>query len=317
MWKKIIIFASHNPTGMEIRQLRYFVNAAHALNFTEAARLSNVAQSTLSQQIKQLEMELGVPLFHRTGKHVSLSAEGLIFLEDAKRILNDARQGLQRLADLGELREGSVSLGIASGLGLSELLAETLTIYNKAYPHIRFKISQVAAPLLPEKLRQHELDLALTFTPHTLEESILVEPLFDTPLCAIVSEQHTLAALPTVSIRELIRHPLVLPSQDLQIRQHMDAAALSLGLILHPTVQIDDLSHIVYMVRRGRWVSILPDAASRAVKGVVRIPIEERAATLHTSVLTLEKNYQGKAVREFLRLMHNTADLLLKTRNND
>lgn len=55
---------------MEIRQLKYFVNAATTMNFTDAARLSNVAQSTLSQQIRQLETELDVPLFHRQGKHV-------------------------------------------------------------------------------------------------------------------------------------------------------------------------------------------------------------------------------------------------------
>ena len=84
---------------MEIRQLRYFVNAAKTQSFTEAARLSNVAQSTLSQQVRQLETELDVELFHREGKHIQLTAEGNLFLTDAQRILDDARQGLQRLAD--------------------------------------------------------------------------------------------------------------------------------------------------------------------------------------------------------------------------
>ena len=67
---------------MEIRQLRYFVNAAKTLSFTEAARLSNVAQSTLSHQVKQLETELGVDLFHRQGKHIQLTPEGSLFLAD-------------------------------------------------------------------------------------------------------------------------------------------------------------------------------------------------------------------------------------------
>lgn len=64
---------------MEIRQLRYFVNAAKTLNFTEAARLSNVAQSTLSQQVKQLETELDVSLFHRMGSGYSLPRKGGCF----------------------------------------------------------------------------------------------------------------------------------------------------------------------------------------------------------------------------------------------
>ena len=96
---------------MEIRQLRYFVNAAKTLNFTEAARLSNITQSTLSQQIKQLETELQVLLFHRLGKHIQLTAEGKLFLEDAQKILEDERQSLQRLADLNQLQGGTINIG--------------------------------------------------------------------------------------------------------------------------------------------------------------------------------------------------------------
>ncbi|MEE3429695.1 MAG: LysR family transcriptional regulator, partial [Candidatus Cryptobacteroides sp.] len=142
---------------MEIRQLRYFVNAATTLSFTEAARLSNVAQSTLSQQVKQLEIELGMPLFHRMGKHIQLTAEGQMFLQDAHRILDDARQGLQRLADQRELKGGSVDIGLASGLGLSSLLTEVLTEYNRSYPQVQLRIHQTAAPMLPELLRQHSI----------------------------------------------------------------------------------------------------------------------------------------------------------------
>lgn len=90
---------------MEIRQLHYFVHATKTLSFTEAARLSHVAQSTLSQQVKQLEEELGVPLFHRLGKRIALTAEGKLFLHDATRLLDDERQALQRLADLSRLEE--------------------------------------------------------------------------------------------------------------------------------------------------------------------------------------------------------------------
>lgn len=131
---------------MEIRQLRYFVNAAATLSFTEAARLSNVAQSTLSQQVKQLETELGIPLFHRMGKHIQLTVEGQMFLQDARRILDDARQGLQRLSDQRDLKGGVVEVGLASGLGLSSLLSEVLSDYNRSYPQVQLSIHQTAAP---------------------------------------------------------------------------------------------------------------------------------------------------------------------------
>ena len=131
---------------MEIRQLKYFVNAATTMNFTDAARLSNVAQSTLSQQIRQLETELDVPLFHRQGKHVQLTADGKLFLVDARRILDDARQGLERLADAKAVKTGTVHIGLASGLGISALMADVLTEYNRAYPGICLHIVP-SAPL--------------------------------------------------------------------------------------------------------------------------------------------------------------------------
>ena len=75
---------------MEIRQLRYYIFAAKTLNFTEAAQLSNISQSTLSQQIKQLETDLGVSLFERIGKRILLSEAGRSFLPFAANTVADA-----------------------------------------------------------------------------------------------------------------------------------------------------------------------------------------------------------------------------------
>lgn len=299
---------------MEIRQLKYFVNAAKTLSFTEAARLSNVAQSTLSQQVKQLETELDVPLFHRMGKQIQLTTEGSMFLEDAQRLLDDARQGLQRLADLGKLEEGSVHIGIAAGLGLSALLTDVLTEYNKLYPRIELKIRQVSADKLAYLLRQHEIDLAMTFTSSTVQEGLQAQPLFGTRICAVVGEHHRLEAQKTVSIEQLIHQPLVLPNEELVIRQRIDAAAKEMGISLRPAVEIDNLSHIIYMVRTGRWVSLLPDVATLSVRGIVRLQLD-RSVVLPTSVYTLEGVYQRKAVKEFIRLMKENARRMLRTKD--
>lgn len=294
---------------MEIRQLRYFVNAAKTLSFTEAARLSNVAQSTLSQQVKQLETELAVELFHRQGKRIQLTAEGSLFLADARRILDDARQGLQRLADQRELQGGSLSIGLASGLGISALLTDVLTEYNKAYPKVALSIHQMAAPLLADKLRKHDIDLAMTFTPDEEDEDLMPRPLFGTRICAVMSEHHALAGLESVSMGQLSLHPLVLPTGDLFIREHIDRAARRQGLELRPAAEIDDLSHIIYMLRRGRWVSMLPDAATLAVRGLARIPLET-PIPVPTSVITLRGIYQRRAVTEFLRMLQESVHLI-------
>ena len=309
---KVLCLQCANETNMEIRQLRYFVNAATTLSFTEAARLSNVAQSTLSQQVKQLEIELGMPLFHRMGKHIQLTAEGQMFLQDAHRILDDARQGLQRLADQRELKGGSVDIGLASGLGLSSLLTDVLTEYNRSYPQVQLRIHQTAAPMLPELLRQHSIDLAMTFKPDAEEPDIDCRPLFASRLCAIVAEHNALASKTSINLSQIALHPLVLPSDNLYIRQRIDDEAQRLGIEVRPAVEIDDLSHIIYMVNSNRWVSILPDAATLAVRGIVRITLEEQIM-LPTSVLTLADSYQRRAVTEFISRLREATNLHLQT----
>lgn len=297
---------------MEIRQLRYFVNAAKTLSFTEAAKLSNITQSTLSQQVKQLETELGVALFHRIGKHIQLTTEGTLFLEDAQRLLEDERQALQRLDDINSLKTGSVSIGIASGLGLSALLTEVLTEYNRLYPHVSIHLFQRGAPLLPDHLRQHDIDIAMTFSSSVKPQDLHEQPLFATRLCAIVNERHPLSTRQSISIAQLAHQPLVLPSERLFVRQQLDKEADRQHTVIQPAVEIDDLSHIIYMVRSGRWVSILPDAATLAVRGIVRIDLDEKVL-LPTSILSLNGVYQRKAVTEFLRLLYESARMLLQS----
>ena len=299
---------------MEIRQLRYFVNAAKTLNFTEAARLSNITQSTLSQQIKQLETELQVLLFHRLGKHIQLTAEGKLFLEDAQKILEDERQSLQRLADLNQLQGGTINIGIALGLGLSGLLTEVLTEYNKQYPHVKMCILQAAASHLPYMLRQRDIDIAMTFAQSEKQEDIKEQPLFATRLCAVVNEHHVLSDKTEISLSQLAHQSLVLPSDKLIVRQRLDAAAREQGVTLQPAVEIDDLSHIIYMVRGGRWISILPDVATLAVRGTARISLQ-KDILLPASILSLSGIYQRKAVTEFLRLLYESSQLMLQSKD--
>lgn len=298
---------------MEIRQLRYFANAAKTLSFTEAARLSNITQSTLSQQIKQLENELGVLLFHRIGKHIQLTNEGGIFLEDALRLLDTERQSLQRLADVVNLQSGTINVGIAAGLGLLAMLADTITEYNKLYSKIDIRLHQAAAPLLTQMLRRHEVDIALSFNSAQTEEDLTEKPLFATRLCAIMGEHHPLAGKERVSLEQLRHQPLVLPSRNLLVRNFLDRIARKRGVQLQPAVEVNDLSHIIFMVRSGRWVSVLPDAATLSVRGLVRKNFEENFF-LPTSVLSLAGVYQRKAVTEFLRLLAKSARYMLQTK---
>ena len=108
---------------MELRQLRYFVKVAELKNFSSAARLLNITQSTLSQQIRQLEQELGVELLIRDSRHVELNDMGKVFLPSARRTLQEANTCIERIHDVQGLRSGTLNIGVT--FTFSKLLKES------------------------------------------------------------------------------------------------------------------------------------------------------------------------------------------------
>ncbi|MGN1263761.1 MAG: LysR family transcriptional regulator, partial [Prevotella sp.] len=120
---------------MELRQLRYFVKAAETLNFSDAAKALNIAQSTLSQQVRQLEDELNVSLFQRNSHSMSLTEAGSELLPIAMRTLHDAETCADRIRDLQQLLTGTLNIGVT--YSFSPILTETLIEFMKKYPRVK------------------------------------------------------------------------------------------------------------------------------------------------------------------------------------
>ena len=114
---------------MELRQLKYFKEACERQNFSEAARMLHISQSTLSQQIKQLEDELDVLLFDRIGKRIVPTEAGQAFLPYAIRAIHDAEDGKQIIRDLKGIETGVLRIGVT--YSMSPLLIATLELVDK------------------------------------------------------------------------------------------------------------------------------------------------------------------------------------------
>lgn len=113
---------------MELRQLKYFLKAKELLNFTEAASALFISQSTLSQQIKQLEDELQVPLFNRIGKRITLTEAGDLFSVYAQQSVNKATDGFELLKDLNNLETGKVAIGVT--YALRHVVTKALIVFS-------------------------------------------------------------------------------------------------------------------------------------------------------------------------------------------
>ena len=122
---------------MELRQLKYFVKSAEYLNFSVASKHLYITQSTLSQQIKQLEFELGFELFLRNSRHITLTEAGEEFLPFARKTIQDAEDGVQRLHDLQHVKAGKLTVGVT--YSLSTVLTEGLMEFMKTFPDIKLQ----------------------------------------------------------------------------------------------------------------------------------------------------------------------------------
>ena len=139
---------------MEIYQLEYFIKTAEVLHFTKAAELCFVTQSGLSQQIKKLEEELGMPLFVRIGKKVQLTEAGSVFLIHAKQIIENVQSGKQAIEDLNQMIGGELRIGVTYIFGL--LVLPIVNLFAKTYPHLKIIVEYGTTEPLEQKLLNNE-----------------------------------------------------------------------------------------------------------------------------------------------------------------
>jgi LysR family cyn operon transcriptional activator len=155
---------------MELRHLRYFVSLAEYLSFTRAAERVHVTQSTLSHQIRQLEDEVGQPLFERIGKKVVTTEAGELFLGFAERALKEVDHGIAMLKQQprGGLT-GVVRIGATHTFNIG-LIPECVALFLARHPTVRVRVDELAADQIGAKLLSGELDLGISYRPQGASE---------------------------------------------------------------------------------------------------------------------------------------------------
>ena len=196
---------------MELRHLRYFVAVAETCHFGRAAERLHMAQPALSQAIRQLEGQLGAPLFTRTTRHVALTAAGEYLLVEARRILaslDAAGAGVQRIA---EGRRGLVRVGFTGAAVFSQLPRVARTL-ERDLPEVALEVqADQLTPQLCDGLREGSIDLAVLRPPAT-GDGIVVRTIAVEPLVLALPADHHLVGAPEISVADLRSEGFVLYS---------------------------------------------------------------------------------------------------------
>ncbi|MBQ8223875.1 MAG: LysR family transcriptional regulator [Bacteroides sp.] len=298
---------------MELRQLKYFAKTAETLNFSEAAKALCITQSTLSQQIRQLEQELNVQLFQRNSHSVALTEAGEELLPHALHTLHAADTCFERIRDLQHLLTGSLNIGVT--FTFSPILTETLLSFMKQYPHVKLNIYYKPMAELMEMLQQREVDFVLAFKPSKRYEEIESHVLFDNHLAAIVHEHHPLAKKERISLTDLERYDIALPAQGLQARYAFDDALQQFLTHLNVRIELNEVNILLKLIKQSELVTILSEATTYNEPGVKAILLDIPGNEMEGCVHRLKNAYRKHSAQEFIRMLSESNAIRERIKN--
>ena len=293
---------------MELRQIKYFLKVAELLNFSEASKALFITQSTLSQQIRQLENEFDTILFERNSHEVSLTEAGQQFMRYARKVMIDVDDCTQKMDDLKNMLTGELNIGVT--FTFSPLLTETVLEFMKLYPHVRLNVFYKTMSELMDMLQRREVDFVLAFKPTDRNDKIESHVLFNNHLSVVVSEHHSLAKRKSLTLDVLAPYDAAMPASGLQARNSFDDMIHSVNSKLKIRVELNDVSILLKLIKQSKLITILAEATIHDEDGLVAIPLEMAGNDMEGCIHLLKQAYVKNSAREFYRLLSQSRAIL-------
>jgi DNA-binding transcriptional LysR family regulator len=285
---------------MELRHLRYFVAVAEELHFGRAAERLHIAQPPLSRQIRDLERELGAPLFDRTARGVELTPAGAAFLPEARLTLAQAERAqrtAQRAAqgEIGRLRVGFVEAATFAGI-----LPDVLGFFRMHLPNIGLSLFEMDAVQQADAFRDGRIDIGILHSaPADAERWLHVEPVYAEPLVAAMPHAHRLAHRTRIALASLAEEPFVLFPRPVAPGLHDDLMARCRTAGFSPRVvqEAAGWHTIASLVGAEVGVSLVPRSLMQLQRpGVAFRPVRDLGVEL--AMLAVWKRHEKSPVRE-------------------
>ncbi|MBM4655171.1 LysR family transcriptional regulator [Rhodococcus hoagii] len=260
---------------MELRQLEYFVAVAEEANFTRAAARVHVSQSGISAQIRQLENDLGAPLFDRSTRVAALTVAGEAALAHARAALAAARAVRDAVDDVNQLVRGRLEVGMVTACTVTPLF-DALSSFHRAHPGIDVSLREDNSDRLVDDVRAGAVDLALVGVAGAEPAGLHSFTVVRERLVAAVPGNHPLAQLSSVTLADVCAHPLVTLPPGTGIRTVLDRGCADLNCRASIALQASAPDAVADLATRGLGVAMLsesmatsyPDLASRVIADV-------------------------------------------------
>ncbi|GMV50565.1 MAG: HTH-type transcriptional regulator CynR [Nitrospirae bacterium] len=281
---------------MEFRHLRYFLAVADQLHFTKAAEGLHVSQPALSAQVKQLEEEVGVPLFDRVGRSVHLTRAGAIFRDHARRALREMDLARTAIAEEEGLQRGALTVGVVQTVN-AYLIPAIVARFSSRYPLVSLKLDELSGPDIERGVEEGTLDVGIGFVP-VASERVVSQPLFEEDFVLITAPRHPLAKCRQLTLSALNHESLILLPALFCTRRLLDAGFEQAGIQPKVIVEMNSIEGILATVRTSRLATLLPRLSlgigrNQALRG---IPLKHPTPRRGVGLLWKKGGYRSRAV---------------------
>ncbi len=281
---------------MELNQLQYFQTVAQLQHFTHAAKALSISQPALSRSIARLEEELGIPLFERQGRTVSLNPYGQLFLKRVNRVFQEINLAQDELQNLVNPSTGSVSLGFIHSQG-SNLVPDLLGSFRQTFPMIHFKLHQNVMNGLIDKLENGEIDLCFCSQPS--REHIQWFKLFSEEIILIVPKSHPLATRQSVALQELTEEPFIVFKKELSLGEIIFQIFQDAGFSPKITFEGEEFGTVAGLVSAALGIALIPRSKALESADVSLIHISEPKCERVIGMAWVEGHYLSPAAKNF------------------
>jgi LysR family hydrogen peroxide-inducible transcriptional activator len=260
---------------MDLQQLRYFLAVARTGSFIRAAEEENVAQPSLSQQIKRLEAGLKVPVFDRLGRGVKLTRFGEALLPRAEEILRQVTETEKLLGSLQEVDSGRLTVGVIPTV-LPYSMAHPMAEFRRQYPRVELDVRESTTEKLIDGLRGGQVDLAIVALPIKQPEIVCSE-LFREPLLVAIPRDHPLGGGKALALPQLMGEKMLLLREGHCLRDDVLTVCSRAKVQFRQIFESDHLASIFSLVANGFGVSIVPGLAASEARDCQLVPLEPQA----------------------------------------
>ena len=291
---------------MELRHLRYFVAVAEELHFSRAAARLNISQPPLSQQIRDLEIELGVQLLRRTKRDVQLTEPGRVFLEEARRILSQVEHARRRVAqaDLGEIGQLTVATVTSIPNKFHQRFVQVLRAFTERFPEVHLDVRLMNSVAQLDALRKGTLHIGFLTLP-AIPEDLAIEMTERNPLAVALPQSHALARRSQLDLPTVAAEPNIIMSRKWNPAFHdvVLAWCRDQDCSLNITHETTSMHMSLTLVSLGLGVALVSASFERGqMPGVVFRRMEGDPPEL-TSGVVYKRGTPSQTVRAFLNLV--------------